>query len=666
MSDGKTARLTQFLAPLVGASFLGGVLAAFGEYILSSVLGDARFWGEPRLYYQMLLGVEAAWLGALAAASFGVCGGVYYLLCGKSKDLTLASPALWVLAVAACGTPAAHYLAVADVSFPWVRSRFAAVAAASFFLGVVGLWVLSATALYKVLTALCRRLKRCPAKAAAAVAAWALLLPVAGADVYYMVAGRGEVARRPDVYVVVMDAFRADRLSFYGGGGNVAPRLERFGREGAVFEEAYTVSSWTKPAVASLFTSAYPGTHGVTSRVAALPADAKTLAEVMAGLGYATIGVSANPHVSWEGGMGDGFDVLDCTAGGSILEAGGPPLSAARLFTSATLAPSFIGSLWRQTTDGLELNRRLEFWSKITDAPRFVYVHYMEPHTPYRPREEDKARLAPYYKRARKNKIREIVRGRFFGAKLTEDPNFRPDYGAGDVALAKALYDSDVRRMDDVVADFLDVVISAYGSGEEPIIVFTADHGEEFLEHGRWLHGAGLHGEIARVPLMIGGAGRGPVKGAVNVVDVAPTVVALAGGVPPGGWAGIALTPYMLEGGRVPARELLLEGIIEYPPASAGGAWASIELAAVAGGGYYYLYDYNAGRQYLYDETRDREQRNNLASSVEAAENAELLARRRDSLAALRKTARARAWAPRYVKLSPSLERQLRAMGYVH
>ncbi len=655
-----------FLVPLVGASLLGGVVGAAAEYALASALAGARFWGEPHFYYQILLGVEAAWLGALAAAAFGVCGGVYYLLYGRRKELALASPALWVLAVAACGAPAAHYLAVADVSFPWVRSRFAAVAAASFFLGVVVLWVVSATALYKVLAWLGRRFKRYPAKAAATVVALALLLPVAGADVYYMVAGRGEVARRPDVYVIVMDAFRADRLSFYGGGGTLAPRLERFGREGVLFEEAYTVSSWTKPAVASLFTSAYPGTHGVTSRVAALPADAETLAEVMAGLGYATISVSANPHVSWEGGMGDGFDVLDCTAGGSILEAGGPPLSAARMFTSATLAPSAIGPLWRQTTDGLEVNRRLEFWFKITDAPRFVYVHYMEPHTPYRPRGEDKADLQPYFERATESKIREIVRGRFFGARLTKDPHFKPGYAAGDVALAKALYDSDVRRMDDVIADLLNGVIPALGRGEEPIVVITADHGEEFLEHGRWLHGSGLHGEIARVPLMIGGNGQGRVRGAVNVVDVAPTVVALAGASPPDGWAGMVLTPYLFEGGSVPPRELLLEGIIEYPPVNPGGAWASIELAAVAGGGYYYLYDYNAGREYLYDEARDPKQRNNLASGPGAANNAELLARRRDSLDALRRTARAAAWAPRYVKLSPSLERQLRAMGYVN
>jgi arylsulfatase A-like enzyme len=641
-------------------------LAAAGEYSLGCILGGARYWGAPRFYYQILLGVEAAWLGALAAVAFGVCGAVIYLLYRRKGELELAAPALWVIAVAACGAPAAHYLAVADVSFPWVKSRFAAAAAASFFLGVITLWGLGAAALYKALAALGRRFKTVPAKAVLIVLSSALLLPIVAADVYYLVAGRRGVARRPDVFVVVMDAFRADRLSFYGGAGGVAPRLEAFGREGVIFREAYTASSWTKPAVASLFTSAYPSTHGVESRLAALPEEAATLAEVMREMGYATLAVSANPHVSWAGGMGDGFDVLDSTAGGSVMEAGGPSLSAARLLTSAKWAPSFLGPLWHPTTDGLELNRRLEFWLGITDGPRFVYVHYMEPHTPYRPREEDEAALKPFYEKARKDKVKEIVRGRFFGARLTEDPHFRPDYTPGDVVLAKALYDSDVRRMDDVIADFLDGVIPAYSRGDEAVVVITADHGEEFGEHGRWLHGAGLHGEIARVPFMVRGAGRGNVRGAVNVVDVAPTAVALAGGAPPGSWMGADLTPYMSDDGTVPPRELLLEGIIEYPPARAGAAWASIELAATLEGGYYYLYDYNAGREYLYDEARDRNQTYNLARGDDEAANARLLAQRREELASLREAARARALTPRYVQLPSSLERQLRAMGYVN
>jgi arylsulfatase A-like enzyme len=666
MAKRNDAGLARFLAPLVGASLLGGVLAAAGEYSLGCILGGARFWGVPRFYYQVLLGVEAAWLGALAAVAFGVCGAVIYLLYRRKGELELAAPALWVVAVAACGVPAARYLAVADVSFPWVKSRFAVVAAASFFLGVIALWGLGAAALYKALAALGRRFKTVPAKAVLIVLSSALLLPLVAADVYYLIAGRRLTARRPDVFVVVMDAFRADRLSFYGGAGGVAPRLEAFGREGVIFRESYTASSWTKPAVASLFTSAYPSTHGVESRLAALPEEAATLAEVMREMGYATLAVSANPHVSWAAGMSDGFDVLDNTAGGSIMEAGGPSLSAARLFTGARWAPSFLGALWHPTTDGLEVNRRLEFWLGITDGPRFVYVHYMEPHTPYRPREEDEAALKPFYEKARKDKVKEIVRGRFFGARLTEDPYFRPDYTPGDVALAKALYDSDVRRMDDVMADFLDGVIPAHSRDDEAVIIITADHGEEFGEHGRWLHGAGLHGEIAHVPLMVRGAGRGAVRGAVNVVDIAPTAVALVGGAPPASWMGTDLTPYMSGDGTVPPRELLLEGIIEYPPARAGAAWASIELAATLEGGYYYLYDYNAGREYLYDEGRDLNQTYNLASGERAAENADVLTQRQDSLASLRKAARARALTPRYVQLPSSLERQLRAMGYVN
>ncbi len=627
-------------------------------------MGGTPFWGAPRFFYQIILGVEAAWLGLLAAFVFGGCGGIYISLKRRGGEFVLTSPALWAVAVAASGAPAAYFLAVTDPRFPRLGPRLAIAAAALFFLAVIGLWGLGAAAFYKALTALARRSKKFPAKAMLVLVALAVLLPIVAADVYGLVVGAGAAERRPDVYVVILDAFRADRLSFYGGEGGLAPRLEAFGREGVVFKEAYTVSSWTRPAVASLFTSAYPGTHGVYSRGAALPAEAKTLAEAMRELGYVTVAVSANPHVSRGGGMEDGFDVLDGAAGGSVMEAGGPPLSAARLLTSPKLVPSFLGPLWRPTEDGLELNRRLAFWLGIINGPRFVYVHYMEPHTPYHPGDGYKAELRLY--RARENKAAEIVRGRFFGGRLTENPHFKPDYTPGEVALAQALYDAEVKRMDAVIAYFLDVIVPAYSRDEEPIIVVAADHGEEFGEHGRWLHGAGLHAEIARVPLMIRGAGRGAVGGAVNVADIAPTVVALAGGVPPEDWVGADLTPYLYDGGRVPPRELLLEGIIEYPPVRPGAAWANIELAAVVKGDYYYLYDYETGREYLYDEKRDRSQAYNLARGDNAAQNAALLAQLRESLALLRKAARARAWTPRRVKLSPSIERQLRAIGYLN
>lgn len=194
-------------------------MAAAAEYILAAILGGTPFWGVPRFYYQLLYAVEAAWLAVLAAFTFGVCGGIYYTLRKRKGELGTASPAFWVVAVAVCGAPAAHFLAVADVSFPWVKSRFAIIAAGLFFVGIVSLWALAAAALYKALTVLGRRVKKVPAKAVLIFLASALLLPVVAADVYYMVAGERAAGRRPDVYVVVMDAFRRTGLVFTAARG---------------------------------------------------------------------------------------------------------------------------------------------------------------------------------------------------------------------------------------------------------------------------------------------------------------------------------------------------------------------------------------------------------------------------------------------------------------
>ncbi len=91
------------------------------------------------------------------------------------------------------------------------------------------------------------------------------------------------------------------------------------------------------------------------------------------------------------------------------------------------------------------------------------------------------------------------------------------------------------------------------------------------------------------------------------------------------------------------------------PSGTGGPAWASIELAAALEGGYYYLYDYNAGREYLYNAERDRRQIYNMARGDNASVG--FLTKRREELSSLRKAARARALTPRYVQLPSSLER---------
>jgi arylsulfatase A-like enzyme len=667
VTEPKSTGYGSFVGRVAGAGMLGGVLAAAGEYVLGAALGRGPFWGEPRFLYQLLWAGESLWLAAISGLVFAAAASMYYWIFPRRRGFGLASPAKLTLLTAALGIPVFYYLAAVDISWFLGKPRIIVVAV---FAAVVAAWFGGIWGLYVLVGKVRRRLRpgsRMPAYVLR-VSALALLAPFLVAEGRALWRAGAPAPRRPDIYVVVMDALRADRLSFYGAERELAPALEEFGREGVVFRDAFTVSSWTKPAVASMFTAVYPGAHGVNARFYGIPGGAVTLAEVMRRGGYRTIAVSANPNVNRDTGMAAGFDVMDNTGRGPVLYGAGPPVSWARPFRVLLWTRRLWGPLWRTTDDGVEMNRRVEFYRRLAgDRPAFVYMHYMETHTPNPPRPEYMDELAPYLAKVEKGRAAYIAGGAFFWNAVLRDPSFVPDFTPDEVALAKALYDAEVRRADVVIEDFLDNVVGSSRSDRGAVVVITADHGEEFLEHGRWLHGAGLHHEVARVPLVVKAPDCAPavVAGPVNLVDLPPTLAAFAGCPLPDGWDGLDLGPYMKEGADVPRRELLLEGIHILKPPPAEGLSAALDLNALVDDGYFYLRDENAGTEFLYDLENDPRQENNLALTASASAARGPLARERAVMARAKKAVAAGAFARGEVRLSPALERQLKAIGYV-
>jgi arylsulfatase A-like enzyme len=661
----------RFVGPVAGAALPAGVLAAAGECALGAALGDGRFWGVPRYFYQLLLGVEALWLAFLTAAIFAVAATAYFWRASRRGPVALTSPALFIFLAAACGVGAARFWATVDHPLFHGSGAATALIVPAVFVGTAAAWVGVTAGVYRLL-----RRARGPAGAKSALSvaalrlfALALLAPFIGAEFWAVWRAQAPRPHKPDVFFVVMDAFRADRLEPYGAARRRAPNIEAFAGETVLFRDAYSASSWTKPAMATAFTSTHPGTHGVNARFKGLPEEAATLAEHLREAGYRTVGVAVNPNMGRMAGMADGFDVLDDPTGGSILEAAGPPTSAARVMTVHGVSPGFLGALWRPTLDGLDANKRLEFWIRATAGPaRFFYVHYWEPHTPNPPRPEYMAELKPFLGRVEPARARELAAGKFFFQDIIRDPSFRPDYDDDEVALAKALYDADIRRMDVVIKDLLENVVAAAGDEPEPIVIILADHGEEFLEHGRWLHGAGLHREVAEIPLMFRVPGYAPavVDGPVSLIDLGPTIVSLVGGAVPEAWEGWDLKPYMAGGRAVPARELLLEGIQELHVPGFNPPGRSIELNALLTGGYYYLKDEDTGLEYVYDYKSDPRQEDNLVPDLALPGADGLLAPRRDSMKRLKAEARARALTPSRGYVPPRLEKSLRALGYVN
>jgi arylsulfatase A-like enzyme len=283
------------------------------------------------------------------------------------------------------------------------------------------------------------------------------------------------------------DTVRRDAVGAYGAGPGATPAIDALARSGARFDDARAQSSWTLPSVASLFTSRWP--HEVTDWAdmpQRLPDDAVTLAELFAARGDVTAGFSANVLVNRDDGFAQGF----------------------RTFW----APPAEASMW---TDALTTAGHAAAWLKENQrrGPFFAYVHFVDPHSPYCPpgrRPNDPAAPVP---------------GDASRAFYGKDP--LPD--AAKLAEWRRLYAEEVALVDRGVA----AVLAALDPDvrRKTTVVFLADHGEEFFEHGFLGHGWSLYDELLRVPLVVAGpgipAGR-VVREPVGLIDLLPTLAARA------------------------------------------------------------------------------------------------------------------------------------------
>ncbi len=314
-------------------------------------------------------------------------------------------------------------------------------------------------------------------------------------------------ARRPDVFLISIDTLRADRVSAYGHSRKTTPFIDGLAAEGARFERAYSTTSWTAPALVSMLTSSYPTRHGVgqapegkRGRWEVIPEDLPNLAELFRDHGYRTFGLTANFGLPPERGFGRGFDEYRCV--------GAVDLEVVRQAAEPWLARLHEGGPWL-------------FW-----------LHLFDPHAPYLARERWLDSVEP------------LPRPRFEALDDLPANDLQAMAGSLDAErldYLRALYDSEIRAVDEYLREIFTVVPRA----RDALVVFVADHGEEFLEHGGVLHGRTLFEEVIRVPLIVRFPDRrlaGTVREApVSIVDILPTLTEAAGIPTPAGIAGVSL-----------------------------------------------------------------------------------------------------------------------------
>jgi arylsulfatase len=308
-------------------------------------------------------------------------------------------------------------------------------------------------------------------------------------------------ASRPDIVLIVVDTLRADHLGVYGYTRPTSPRIDALASGAVVFDAAWGAAPWTLPSVMSIFTGRYPSSHRVENDGLRLAADVPTLPQILKARGYATGGFVSHVYVTSPYGFERGFDRFDdfgLSRPGYRLEARLEP--PADKVTDSALR-------WLKTQRG---------------KPVFLFVHYFDVHWPYEPPAATRDLFPSSY--------RGPLDATWDSLSKFQDPA-RPmpdDYRQ----FLVSRYDGEIRFVDQQIGLLLDGLQLEQRAGRA-WVVLTADHGEEFKEHGSIGHGRQLYEEVVHVPLVVAGpAGGGTRRIALPVsgVDLLPTLLDLAGG----------------------------------------------------------------------------------------------------------------------------------------
>ncbi len=337
--------------------------------------------------------------------------------------------------------------------------------------------------------------------------------------------------RPQGVIFIWADTLRRDHLPFYGYSRPTAPVLARLASEGTLFEDPVAQASWTKASGPSMMTSLYPTSTGVQSFNDVLPSSAYTLAEAFREEGRATLALVSIPFVGRFSRMHQGFEELH--EPGALDRSGPLRLKTAR--------PA--------------VDRLLPWLDEHRDVPFFVLLHVADPHSPFRPEPPYDSLFSDPGGHAEHQRQMERVKP------FIRNPNMRTrvmptreDLQAAGidpeayVAREKDWYDGSIRAMDTELGRVVER-LRELGLDRRTLVVFTSDHGEEFLEHGRMFHQQTVYGELANVPLFFWWPGHVPagkrVPELVQSIDIMPTLLELSGVRSPAGVQGASLVPFL-------------------------------------------------------------------------------------------------------------------------
>ncbi len=313
--------------------------------------------------------------------------------------------------------------------------------------------------------------------------------------------------QRPRIILISIDTLRADHLGSYGDASGATPVMDVLAEKGLRFSNCRTTAPWTLPAHASLFTGLHSTQHRAIDDGTKIFAEAPMLAERLRSGGYKTGAIVTHYYVAGDFGFKRGFDDF---------------------------------ALHENASADVVADQAVSWIKKNHEKTFFLFLHFFDPHTPYSPPPSLRAKRIPqtgFPVMGDTKDVLDVMHGR---------------YGANNPVMLdalKSLYLGEIENVDRALGRFLAFLKKL--DLKNTIIVLTADHGEEFMEHRLMEHGFTLYDEQLRIPLIIYWpeklAGPKVTDSPASIVDIFPTLLDMVGLPSVDGLAGQSLWGLMAE-----------------------------------------------------------------------------------------------------------------------
>ena len=327
-----------------------------------------------------------------------------------------------------------------------------------------------------------------------------------------------------NIILITIDSLRADHLSCLGYQRKITPNMDELAKKGILFSQMISNGSGTPSAVPPIMTSTYPLMYGGYESISR---ERITIAEVLKKYNYSTAAFHSNTYLSRFYGYNRGFDVFyddliyekDRKKNKIFAHVNRKLNSIYKIlsnYASAAVTLKKPVNWYLPYMSANLLNQKAISWFRENNPERFfLWMHYMDVHTPYMPPEK-------FVKEINEDLTRyQVLKANKYFSKSKE-------ISKKDLDNLMDLYDAGIKYMDSAIFSFISQ-LETDGFMKDTMVIITADHGEEFMEHGDLNHHSKLYDELIHVPLIIYAPDHindpKVIHNLVEHLDIAPTIL---------------------------------------------------------------------------------------------------------------------------------------------